>query len=69
MDLVGKKKKRFVFMNIQILPVLVYMERSPTYHNEYTGIHAPPLVQETAVADEVSAGEKFCGMGSLGSII
>ena len=69
MDLVWKKKQGLVFVNIQIPSVLIDMESSPAYHNEYAGVYAPPLVQETVVADEVSAGEKFCGTGSPGSII
>ena len=69
MNLMGKEEERFVFVNVQILSLLIYVESSTAYQDEYTGVYAPSLMEKAAVADQIAAGEKFCRMRGLGSIL
>ena len=65
MNLMGKEKERFVFVNVQILSPLIYMESSPAYQDEHTGVYTSSLMEKTAVADQIAAGEKFCGVRGM----
>lgn len=67
--LMRKKKERFIFVNVQVFSVLIYMKSSPAHYNENAGVYAPPLMQETAVTDQIAAGEKLCGLRCVGCIV
>ncbi len=69
MNLMGKEEERFIFVNVQILSPLIYMESSTAYQDEYTGVYGSSLVKKAAVADQVAAGEKFCRMRGMESIV
>ena len=45
------------------------VEGSLAYQDEHTGVYASSLVEKTPVADQIAAGEKFCRMRGLGSIV
>lgn len=69
MNLMGKEEESFILVNVQILSILIYVEGSPAYQDEHTGVYASSLVEKTPVADQIAAGEKFCRMRGLGSIV
>ena len=69
MNLMGKEEESFILVNVQILSLLIYVESSTAYQDEYTGVYAPSLMEKAAVADQIAAGEKFCRMRGLGSIV
>lgn len=69
MNLMGKEEESFILVNVQILSILIYVEGSLAYQDEHTGVYASSLVEKTPVADQIAAGEKFCRMRGLGSIV
>ena len=69
MNLMGKEEESFILVNVQILSILIYVEGSPAYQDEYTGVYASSLVEKTPIADQIAAGEKFSRKRSFCSTI
>ena len=69
MNLMGKEEESFILVNVQILSILIYVQGSPAYQDEHTGVYTSSLMEKTAVADQIAAGEKFCGVRGMGSIV